>query len=97
MSRTHTQSTLAGRALIALRAGQMSTDELVARFGGGITTVLTRLRGEGLVDRLDGLGHDTLWRLTDAGRTACPRRRDPVEPPRLPYPPRNAKQGVHAA
>lgn len=79
-TRPHTQSTLAGRVLIALRPGEMTTDEMIERFGLGVTSSLTLLRAEGLIERRSGLGHDTVWLLTAAGREACPCRRDPVTP-----------------
>lgn len=96
--RPYTQSNVAGRALLALRAGAMTTDQLVERFGSNVNTALARLAREGLIVRTADVDRHALWRLTDAGRIACPRRRDPVKPPNLPYPdkPRKTK-GAHAA
>lgn len=65
-----TANTTHGRVLIALRAGQMSAMQLRERipFGSHVVTALLR---DGLVE----ISND-LYRLTAAGREACPNRRD---------------------
>ena len=57
----------AGRALLALRAGEMTSGAITERIGnGGVVSALARA---GLVEGdFDG------WRLTAAGRAACPLR-----------------------
>ena len=56
-----------GRALLALRAGPMSSRELEERLEGGIQ--ITELVRKGYVMR-----SSESWALTDAGRAACPLR-----------------------
>lgn len=57
----------AGRALLALRAGEMTSGAITERIGnGGVVSALARI---GLVE-----GDTDGWRLTAAGRAACPLR-----------------------
>lgn len=57
----------AGRALLALRAGEMTSGAITERIGnGGVVSALARA---GLVE-----GDADGWRLTAAGRAACPLR-----------------------
>lgn len=62
-----TANSTVGRVLVALRAGPMSSGELMERFGS--LPSMTGLRHKGLVAE-----DDNGWRLTDAGRAACPLR-----------------------
>ena len=72
----------AGRTLIALRAGAMSSAELYERFAGN--HALAELHKRGFVEQCIAGG----WKLTAAGREACPLRNplagglppDPPEP-----------------
>lgn len=57
----------AGRTLLALRAGAMSSIELADRFPGGHK--LTELTRKGMVEKVDDK-----YRLTESGRAACPLR-----------------------
>ncbi len=58
---------LKGRTLLALRAGPVSSAALAERFGISAPTSL--LESAGLIE-----GDAEAWRLTDAGRAACPLR-----------------------
>ena len=58
----------AGRTLIALRAGAMSASELCERFAG--QHALVELHKAGFVEQCIAGG----WKLTAAGRAACPLR-----------------------
>ncbi|SDI52424.1 hypothetical protein [Propionivibrio dicarboxylicus] len=62
-----TANSLVGRVLIALRAGQMTSGELGDRF-----PCLPSLGGLAKKGLISGDPHG--WRLTDAGRAACPLR-----------------------
>lgn len=71
----------AGRTLIALRAGAMSSAELYERFAGN--HALAELHKRGFVEQCIAGG----WKLTAAGREACPLRNPlagglPPDPPR---------------
>lgn len=63
-----------GRALLALRAGPMTTSEINERLNGSLPGWLVK---EGLV-----VIADSHYRLTDAGRAACPYR-NPLAAPGL--------------
>lgn len=62
------------RILLALRPGSATGDALTERLGGAHTSALSDLVRTGLVERDDRL--DISYRLTPAGRAACPRWRD---------------------
>lgn len=55
--------------LLALRAGEMDRSQLYERFGGNTCELLIAL---GYVERFG----DSSYRITDAGRKACPSRRE---------------------
>lgn len=74
--RRFSQATPEGRVLLALRPGEMSSLQLLERFGAAYAKSLQRLVELGLVER--PAGRDAIWHLTRAGRDACPNRRDPV-------------------
>lgn len=76
--RSYTQSTVFGRILIALRAGDMGRDALCDRFGD-CNTQINRLVAEGLLE-IRPWSSPQILRLTATGRAVCPNRRDPVEP-----------------
>ena len=58
-----------GRVLLALRGGPHERHELDGRFGTSVTASLFSLSKRGLVESGDGT-----WRITAAGRAACPFR-----------------------
>jgi hypothetical protein len=60
------------RLLLALRAGNASTDALVARFGVNSSMALGKLRRKGFVQDL--LGGEVA--ITPLGREHCPTRRE---------------------
>ena len=62
------------RVLLALRAGEASSEALDERLGGDHSSTLSELVRQGLVERDDMWG--VSYRLTNAGRAACPRWRD---------------------
>jgi len=59
-----------GRILLAMRPGLIGYSELSERLGS-ISNYLTKLTAAGLVEIVDGG-----YQLTNAGRAACPNRRD---------------------
>ena len=63
-----------GRILLSMRPGRIGYAELTERFGP-ISSRLDQLMHSHLVERVDGL-----YQLTDAGRAACPNRRDTNRP-----------------
>lgn len=58
-----------GLLLLALRAGPMCADQIVARFGAGMAATKAHLIDLGLVVLRDGYA----W-ITEAGRARCPNR-----------------------
>lgn len=61
---------LHGRLLLALRAGLLSADQIYERFGNYGSGALKTLVRDGLIEH----GPDGYYRLSAAGRTACPCR-----------------------
>lgn len=70
---------VAHRVLLALRPGTPTEQShLSARIGSGVTSTLTHLDRAGYIERTaDGStnGCAAYWRITAAGREACPPRR----------------------
>lgn len=79
--RPYPQSTVAGRVLMALRAGDMTLTELAERFGLEPAEHAAKvLSTAGLVERVPASRLDVIYRITPNGRAVCPCRRDPVRP-----------------
>lgn len=68
-----TAQTESGQMLLALRAGSLSPMQLKERFHGYSTTSYKLIRA-GLVVN-SGTGDGAVYRITAAGREACPSRR----------------------
>lgn len=79
MSTTPYADTLEGRLLIALRAGELSSEALYVRIGGESYAQRTASKAikSGLIERR-AIEHEWIYRLTPAGRALCPTRRDLV-------------------
>lgn len=73
-----------GKTLLALRAGPMTNGELYERFPSG--HLVSTLVKAGLAESCDNG-----WRITDAGRAACPLRNPAVATIRKPMPARLAR------
>lgn len=79
--RPYTHSSLAGRLLMALRAGETTLAGLAERFGRtAVEHVAPQLLRAGLIELNHEDRLDKAYRLTPAGRAACPSRRDAVQP-----------------
>ena len=70
-----TANNLYGRVLIALRAGRMTCSQLRERIPAFYQT-LPELESRGLIKK-----EDPFYQITDAGRAACPNRRDAMLEP----------------
>ena len=68
-----------GRILLALRAGRTMPSALQERFPSALNFYLSRLMENGLVDRRGSRFSET-YGLTEAGRAACPTRRQEARP-----------------
>lgn len=62
-------TSILGKVMIALRAGEMTAEALQQRFGYYVGTPLTTGRKAGLIE-----GRDSTYRLTAKGRELCPLR-----------------------
>lgn len=80
MAAVFTAASVEGRILLGLRAGEMDTTACYERFPG-FSSLIGRLARAGLVAR----GDDS-YRLTDAGRAACPFRNPRAATPAAPAP-----------
>ena len=89
MSKTVTYSVNSreGKTLLALRAGPMTNGELYERFPSG--HLVGALAKVGLAESCDNG-----WRITDAGRAACPLRNPAVAMIRKPMPARLARSNA---
>jgi len=84
-------NTTHGRVLIALRAGRMDGSQIRDRVGSA-HYVLTVLVQDGLVEF-----RNDAYQLTDAGREACPNRRDAeLDPKHQKSPAKILQQGAAA-
>lgn len=89
MSKTVTYSAASreGKTLLALRAGPMTNGELYERFPSG--HLVSALAKAGLAESCDDG-----WRITDAGRAACPLRNPAVAMIRKPTPARLVRSAL---
>lgn len=69
-----TAQTTLGRILLALRAGQMEAGEIIERLPATSAAAISELTRLGFIERA-GPGNTGYFRLTTAGRRACPARR----------------------
>ncbi len=93
-ARRFDRNSIRGRILLALRAGEMEGMQFLERFGADMRNSLWSLIHDGYV-RVVGEKKDTKYRITEAGRAACPNRRDPgpaLDALHAPHRPRSTPQ-----